>query len=152
MRTCIIASDHAGYDFKCEMINYLSSMNFNVVDCGTNDGNTSCDYPDFVYLAALKMNKELSLEKDTFCILICGSGIGVSMAANRYEFLRAALCWNEEVSEITRKHNNANTLCMPARFISIDLGKKIIDKFTETSFDGGRHQKRVEKIKRQDFN
>lgn len=136
-----IGNDHAGPDYKYEIIKYLESKNINVHNFGT-DTNNSVDYPDFVHPVANSVNNnEVDLG-----ILICGSGNGVCMTANKYKNVRAGLCWNEEVVELIKLHNNANILCIPARFISKEQAKEFVKIFLNTQFEGGRHQLRIDKI------
>ncbi|MEI6815687.1 MAG: ribose 5-phosphate isomerase B [Bacteroidota bacterium] len=136
-----IACDHAGFQLKEQVKMYLNNMGYEVEDFGTNS-EASVDYPDFVHPLAnfIEQNQQLK------GILICGSGIGVSISANRHKLVRAALCWNEEVAKLSRMHNNANVICLPARFISKGEAEKMIDTFLNTSFEGGRHENRVGKI------
>ncbi len=136
-----IACDHAGFQLKEQVKMYLNNMGYEVEDFGTNS-EASVDYPDFVHPLAnfIEQNQQLK------GILICGSGIGVSISANRHKLVRAALCWNEEVAKLSRMHNNANVICLPARFISKGAAEKMIDTFLNTSFEGGRHENRVGKI------
>lgn len=136
-----IASDHAGFESKKELIKYLELKGHQIKDFGT-DSSESMDYPDTAHpLAKAVNNKEFD-----FGITICGSGNGINMTANKYQGVRAALCWNVEISELARQHNNANICSLPARFITIDLAKKIVDAFLSTQFEGGRHQLRIDKI------
>jgi ribose 5-phosphate isomerase B len=136
-----IASDHAGVDYKKEIKAYFENVGYEVTDYGT-DSEASCDYPDYVHPLAKAISSDLSQGG----ILICGSGNGVCMTANKYPDIRAALCWNKELAELARLHNNANVICIPARFVSLDLAKEMADAFIKTEFEGGRHQRRVEKI------
>jgi ribose 5-phosphate isomerase B len=136
-----IASDHAGFESKKELIKYLEQKGHQLTDFGT-DSSESMDYPDTAHPLAKAVNNN---EFD-FGISICGSGNGINMTANKYQGVRAALCWNVEISELARQHNNANICSLPARFITIDLAKKIVDAFLSTEFEGGRHQKRIDKI------
>ena len=136
-----IACDHAGYDLKIELKKQIIDMGFEVLDCGTNSKD-SVDYPDFAKLA---VNNILE-NKSEVAVLICGSGIGMSMTANRYKGIRAALCKSIEDAKLARAHNNANILTLPGRQIDVDEAKNCFKIFINTSFDGGRHQKRVEKI------
>ncbi len=136
-----IGADHAGYLLKEILIGYLESLNYEVVDYGTNS-DKSVDYPDIIHPLAEDVNNG-KFEK---AIIICGSGIGVSLVANRYKNVRAALCWNEEIVKLCRLHNNANILTLPARFISETDAIHFVDLFFSTEFEGGRHQIRVEKI------
>jgi ribose 5-phosphate isomerase B len=136
-----LASDHAAYDLKNILIEWLSSENYETVDFGTSSGD-SCDYPDFAYPAADAVAKEQA----DFGIVICGSGIGMSIVCNKVKGIRAANCLTEEMAILARQHNNANILNMGARLISPETAKKIITVFLNTKFEGGRHEKRVGKI------
>ena len=136
-----IASDHAGFTYKNLISKYLEDKGYVVHDFGTYTPE-SVDYPDYVHpLATAIENKEFD-----YGIVICGSGEGVSMTANKHQGIRCALCWNEDIAEVTRKHNNANVLALSERFIPEDRVLKIVDKFLNTNFEGGRHERRVEKI------
>lgn len=136
-----VASDHAGFELKEKMKQYLSESGHEIKDFGTYS-NESCDYADYAHPLAESVEEG----KNIFGISICGSGNGINMTVNKHEKIRSALCWNVEIAELARAHNDANICALPARFISEDLAKNIIDKFLETGFDGGRHQKRIEKI------
>lgn len=136
-----IGADHAGYLLKEVLIKYLQSKNYEVSNYGTNSLD-SVDYPDIIHPLAQDVNNG----KFQKAIIICGSGIGVSLVANKYKNVRAALCWNEEIVKLSRQHNNANILALPARFISEDQAKSFVDLFLSTEFEGGRHQIRVDKI------
>jgi ribose 5-phosphate isomerase B len=136
-----IASDHAGYDFKEKLKEYLFSKNYTIKDFGTYS-TESADYPDFAHPLAIAVEKG----EYVFGITLCGSGNGISMTANKHQGIRSALCWNKEISELARLHNDANVCSIPARFVSFDQAKEIVDAFLTTSFEGGRHLKRVEKI------
>ncbi len=136
-----IASDHAGFELKKELINYIKSLNHQILDFGTYS-NESVDYPDFAFPAAESV---ASLVAD-YGILICGTGIGMSIVANKVQGIRAALCVDEDYAKLARNHNNANVLCLGARKTSPELAKKIIDAFLEEDFEGDRHMIRVEKI------
>lgn len=139
--TIAIGNDHAGPDYKFEIIKYLESKNIKVINFGT-DSLESVDYPDFVHpVANAVVNKEVD-----FGILICGSANGVAMTANKYNGIRAGLCWNKEIVSLIRQHNNANVLCIPARFTSIPQSIGMVKTFLETEFEGGRHQNRIDKI------
>ena len=132
----IIANDHAGYEYKQILVEYLVSLKHDVLDLGCQSTD-SVDYPLYAHALAERV-------KDfDFGILICGSGNGMSMAANKHTDVRAALCWNTEITELARQHNDANVLCLPARFITEDQVKLFAKIFMETKFDGGRHTKRV---------
>lgn len=136
-----IGSDHAGYEIKSAIISWLNENDISVIDFGT-DSTNAVDYPDYAHSVAGSIIDGESV----IGILICGSGNGVSMTANKWIDIRAALCWNSEISSLSRKHNNANVLCLPARFISIDDSIQILETFLDTEFDGDRHEKRVNKI------
>lgn len=137
----VIGADHAGFEYKELLKKYLTEKNLTVTDKGTYSKD-SVDYPDFAHpVAGAIENKEAE-----FGILICGSANGVAITANRHHGVRAAICWNNEVAELARKHNNANIICIPARFVGIDLAKCMTDIFLETSFEHGRHERRMEKI------
>lgn len=134
-----IGGDHAGYDYKKILTDLLKS--YCVKDFGTYSAD-SVDYPDFAHPVASAVEKK---EYD-FGILICGSANGVAITANKHQGIRAAICWTEELAKLARLHNDANILCIPARFVSVDLAEKMTRVFLETSFEGGRHATRVNKI------
>ena len=136
-----IASDHAGYDLKNYLVKEIINMGFKVIDLGTNY-NDSVDYPDFAKMAV----KNILEKKSDVAVLICGSGIGMSMTANRFKGIRAALCRDVNDAKLARQHNNANILTLPGRQIDVDEAKNCFKIFINTSFEGGRHKKRVEKI------
>ncbi|WP_109436255.1 MULTISPECIES: ribose 5-phosphate isomerase B [Aquimarina] len=136
-----IGNDHAGTEYKFAIASYLESEGIEVTNYGTDD-NSSVDYPDFVHPVA----KDVDSEKVNLGILICGSGNGVAMTANKYTNVRAGLCWTKEITELTRLHNNANIVCIPARFTSQPQAIEIVKTFLETKFEGGRHLNRVNKI------
>lgn len=140
MKRIHIGSDHAGYELKTNLIEYLKSKSFEVVDHGTHSAD-SVDYPDFAHPTASAVESEKVLG-----VLICGSANGVAMSANKHQGIRAAICWNEEIASLARQHNDANIICIPARFVSEELAKKMLDTFLNTEFEGGRHEKRVNKI------
>ncbi|WP_417428078.1 ribose 5-phosphate isomerase B [Halpernia sp.] len=140
MKKIAIAADHAGFEYK-ELIKEHLKERFKVEDFGTFSKD-SVDYPDFVHPAAISIEKE----ENVFGILICGSGEGVSITANKHQNIRCALCWETEVAKLARQHNNANMIAIPARFVSEKLTLEMIDAFLETEFEGGRHQNRVDKI------
>ncbi|MDC1312565.1 ribose 5-phosphate isomerase B [Flavobacteriaceae bacterium] len=137
-----IGNDHAGPDYKFAIVKLLESKGITVENHGT-DSLASVDYPDFANPVAKAVNENLV----DFGILICGSANGVAMTANKYPNVRAGLCWTSEIVELIRLHNNANILCIPARFTSIPQALKMVETFLNTDFEGGRHQKRVAKIK-----
>ena len=136
-----IGGDHAGFAYKEEIKKALSAQGHEVKDFGPFS-DASVDYPDFAHPVASSVESG----ETQFGILICGSGNGVAITANKHQGIRAALCWTEELGSLARRHNDANILCLPARFIDIDLAKKIVNKFLSTDFEGGRHQNRVNKI------
>ena len=143
MRTLTIAigCDHAGFSLKNPVIQHLRKKGFDVLDFGT-DSDASVDYPDFAHPTA----EAVESGKANFGIVICGTGNGVAITANKHQDIRCALCWQEDVAERARSHNDANMLALPARFISEELGLKIVDIFMETAFEGGRHANRVRKM------
>ena len=129
-----IGSDHAGFEYKQEIIKFLEESHQKFIDFGTNSTD-SCDYPDYAHPTAIAVeNKECDLG-----ILICGSGNGVCMTANKHQDIRAAIAWNRELAELARHHNDANIICIPARFVSIEVAKEIVFAFLHSDFDGGRH-------------
>jgi len=136
-----IGNDHAGVEHKKKIIEYLKKKKWEVINYGTNT-EESVDYPDFIHPVARDVNKKKSLKG----IIICGSGNGAAITANKYKKIRAALCWNIELSKLSRLHNNANIISLPARFVSIEKAIEIVEMFLNTDFEGGRHQKRIEKI------
>jgi ribose 5-phosphate isomerase B len=136
-----IGGDHAGFIYKEELIKMLSEEGHDIKDFGPFS-DASVDYPDFAHPVA----SSVETGEAQFGILICGSGNGVAITANKHQGIRAALCWTEELGSLSRQHNDANILCLPARFIDLDLAKKIANKFLTTNFEGGRHQNRVNKI------
>lgn len=139
--TISIGNDHAGTEYKQAIQEYLESKGFTVNNYGTNT-NDSVDYPDFVHPVAT----DVSNGKVDFGILICGSANGVAITANKHQKVRAGICWTKEITELTRQHNNANICCIPARFTALQQAIQIVDTFLNTDFEGGRHQKRVDKI------
>lgn len=136
-----IGNDHAGTEYKFEILNYLKSQGYEVNNHGT-DSDDSVDYPDFVHPVA----KDVENKNVEFGIIICGSGNGANMTANKHQGVRSALCWSKEIVALARAHNNANVLSIPARFTSKMQALEMVQTFLNTSFDGGRHEKRVEKI------
>ena len=137
----VIGSDHAGFEYKEAIKLYLAKNNIEIIDVGT-DSLDSCDYPDYAHAAA----REIENGNVEYGILLCGSAIGVSVTANKHQQIRAALCWENEIAKLSRQHNNANMICLPSRFVSLDDALEMIHTFLTTDFEGGRHQKRVEKI------
>ena len=134
-----IASDHAGYELKRQLKEFFVKISF--IDVGTFS-EESVDYPDYAHKAIEQYNQG-NCEK---VILICGSGNGIQMTANKYKNIRCGLCWDPEIAQLARSHNNANVIAMPARYISFNTAKEIVQTFLETPFEGGRHQKRIDKI------
>lgn len=139
--TISIGNDHAGPDYKFAIVKHLQAKGFHIINHGT-DSLDSVDYPDFVHPVA----KDVVSKTASFGILICGSANGVAMTANKYQEVRAGLCWTNEIVQLIRQHNNANILCIPARFTAIPQAIKMVDTFLNTEFEGGRHQNRVNKI------
>ncbi|MDP2452999.1 MULTISPECIES: ribose 5-phosphate isomerase B [unclassified Kaistella] len=140
MKKIAIACDHAGFEYK-EIIKKHLEGKFEVEDFGTFSPD-SVDYPDFVHPAA----ESIEQGRNEFGILICGSGQGVAITANKHQKIRCALCWMPELASLSRQHNDANMIALPARFIASQLATDIVDTFLNTPFEGGRHQNRVEKI------
>jgi len=136
-----IGNDHAGTEYKFAIVKLLESKGIHVTNYGT-DSNESVDYPDFVHPVA----KDVVNNTVDFGILICGSANGVAMTANKYQEVRAGLCWTKEIVTLIRQHNNANILCIPARFTAIPQALEMVETFLNTEFEGGRHQNRVNKI------
>lgn len=136
-----IGNDHAGTLYKEAIVSYLESKGFTIKNYGTN-ATDSVDYPDFVHPVA----SDVSEKKADFGILICGSANGVAMTANKHQKIRAGICWTKEITALTRQHNNANICCIPARFTAKEQAIEIVDTFLNTVFEGGRHERRVDKI------
>ena len=136
-----IGNDHAGPDYKKAIVDYLEAKGYEVINHGTNSFD-SVDYPDFGHPVAL----DVESGKAQFGIVICGSGNGIAMTANKHQGIRAALCWTKEISALARQHNDANVVSIPARFTSIQQAVEIVDTFLTTDFEGGRHANRVNKI------
>ena len=136
-----MASDHAGYTLKLQLKAWLEGQGADVYDFGCYSSE-SCDYPDFAHPCAAAVE---NAEAD-FGVILCGTGNGISMTANKHQGVRAALCWDVPLAELARQHNNANILALPARFISEELALKITEAFFRTDFEGGRHERRVQKI------
>ena len=136
-----IGNDHAGVDYKEAIVSYLRSKGHQVTNHGT-DTEASVDYPDFIHPVA----KDVSSKTVDLGIIICGSGNGASMTANKYQDIRSALCWTKEIVALAREHNNANILSLPARFISIPQAIAMVEVYINTEFEGGRHQNRIDKI------
>jgi ribose 5-phosphate isomerase B len=139
--TIAIGCDHAGVEYKNAIKIHLESIGIKMIDKGTNTVD-SVDYPDYAHPVALTVESN----EANFGILICGSANGVCITANKHAGIRAALCWQKDVAELARQHNDANVICLPARFISIEEAISFTDAFLHTPFEGGRHQNRVEKI------
>ncbi|MCL4162203.1 UNVERIFIED_CONTAM: hypothetical protein GTU68_016669 [Idotea baltica] len=136
-----IGNDHAGTDYKFAILKHLEAKGFTIKNYGT-DTNNSVDFPDYVHPVA----QDVDTNEVDFGILICGSANGVAMTANKYQNVRAGICWMNEITELTRLHNNANVMCIPARYTAIPQAIKMVDTFLNTAFEGGRHEKRVNKI------
>ena len=139
-----IASDHAGFELKQKLEAVLRRMGYDVEDLGT-DSSDSTDYPDYAHPLA----REISEGEARRGVLLCGTGLGMSYVANRYPNVRAAVAWSPEIAELARRHNDANVLVLPARFVSEEQGIAILEKWLATPFEGGRHERRVEKIERE---
>ncbi len=141
IKSIAIGSDHAGFECKKNIAHWLTKQNLILQDFGTFD-TSSVDYPDFAHLVARAVeNNEVG-----FGILICGSGNGVAITANKHKNIRTALCWTEEIAKLARQHNNANIICIPARFVDIAAAQRMVEIFLQIPFEGGRHQRRVDKI------
>lgn len=136
-----IGNDHAGPEYKKAIVEMLSAKGYEVTNYGT-DSSESVDYPDFAHAVA----NDVKEDQADFGIIICGSGNGIAMAANKHQKVRAALCWIKEIAVLSRQHNNANIISIPARFTSIPQAVEMVEAFLSTSFEGGRHQNRVDKI------
>lgn len=136
----LIGNDHAGYSLKLSIIKNLESK-YEFFDKGSNS-DESVDYPDYASIIA----KEIQSEKGDLGILICGTGNGVCMTANKFKGIRAVICWNKEIAKLAKKHNNANIICIPSRFIKVEEAIKIIESFILEKFEGGRHERRIKKI------
>ena len=141
MKKIAFASDHAGFDLKNKVKEYVQSLGYETVDFGT-DSDASCDYPDYAHPAAEAVEKG---EYD-FGIAMCGSGNGIQMTLNKHQGIRAALCWLPELATLAKQHNNANILVLPARFITEEEGLRIVKAYLEAEYEGGRHQRRIDKI------
>ena len=136
-----IGNDHAGTEYKFKIIKHLENQGYEILNFGTNT-NESMDYPDTIHPVA----EAVENNKADFGIILCGSGNGAQITANKHQGIRAALCWNNELVSLARQHNNANILSIPARFVSLHQALGFVDIFLNTKFEGGRHQKRVAKI------
>ena len=142
IKTIAIGSDHAGFDYKTSIIHWMNKNGYTVTDAGP-DSDASTDYPDHVHPVAEAVEKG---DAD-LGIILCGSGNGAAMTANKHQDIRAALCWNNELASLARQHNDANILSIPARFVSEAEALSMVQTFLETPFEGGRHQRRVDKIR-----
>lgn len=136
-----IGNDHAGLDYKNSIVQLLESKGYEVIDKGTNKGD-SVDYPDFAHPVA----QAVETGEAQLGIVMCGSGNGVAITANKHKGIRAALCWQVEIAKLARQHNNANVLALPIRFVTQEVALDMVAAFVDTAFEGGRHAKRVEKI------
>jgi ribose 5-phosphate isomerase B len=136
-----IGGDHAGFEYKGKLVEKLTSLGFEVKDFGPFS-DSSVDYPDYVH----PLCSAIELGEYELGIVICGSGNGVAITANKHQGIRAALCWNEDLAALSRQHNNANVIALPARFISYEHAERLTEIFLNTDFEGGRHQNRVNKI------
>lgn len=136
-----IGCDHAGVEHKAQIIAYLIEQGWTVINHGT-DKTDSVDYPDYAHPVA----QDVEEQKATFGVLICGSANGVCMTANKHQGIRAALCWQTEIATLARQHNDANVICLPARFADIPMCIDMVNAFVQTEFEGGRHANRVGKI------
>lgn len=141
MSKIAIGGDHAGYEYKSKLITWLESKGHTVKDFGTYSAD-SVDYPDFAHPVASAVEKK---EYDRG-VLVCGSANGVAITANKHQGIRAAICWETELAELARLHNDANILCIPSRFVEYDLVERMTEVFLSTPFEGGRHKKRVDKM------
>jgi ribose 5-phosphate isomerase B len=137
----VIGADHAGFALKNIIIDLLKSKGLEVIDKGTYS-EESVDYPDFAHPTAEAVEKG----EAAWGVLICGSANGVAITANKHQGIRAAICWNEEIAQLARQHNNANIICIPARFVSVSVAETMVTTFAQTAFEGGRHERRVEKM------
>jgi ribose 5-phosphate isomerase B len=140
-KTISLGADHAGFEYKNAIKNKLVAEGYDVIDMGTNSAD-SVDYPDFIHPVAESIEKEEAYQG----IVVCGSGNGVAMTANKHQGIRAAISWNNDLASLARQHNDANILAIPARFVSKELALSMVDVFLNTAFEGGRHQRRVDKI------
>jgi len=136
----LIGNDHAGYSLKLSIIKNLEDK-YEFFDKGSYS-DESVDYPDYASIIA----KEIQSEKGDLGIIICGTGNGVCMTANKFKGIRAVICWNEEIAKLAKQHNNANIICLPSRFIKVEEAIKIIESFILEKFEGGRHERRIKKI------
>ena len=139
--TIAIANDHAGFEMKKVIVKYLEEKGYDTRDFGSYTPD-SVDYPDFAHPLA----SAIESGEYVFGITLCGSGNGINMVTNKHQDVRAALCWNREIADLARRHNDANVCSIPARFVDQETAKDIIDTFLSTDFEGGRHIKRIQKI------
>jgi ribose 5-phosphate isomerase B len=136
-----ITCDHAGYEMKVALISYLEGMGYEVTDLGSFSPEPT-DYPEYGH----KIARHIAQKKSDYGISLCGSGNGINMTANKHPLIRSALCWNEEIAELARQHNDANICAIPARFITFEQAVQIVDRFLNSPFEGGRHKRRIDKI------
>ena len=136
-----IGGDHAGFSYKKEIKKYLEEKGHEVTDYGTSSLD-STDYPDYAH----PLSESIENNTNELGVLICGSGNGVCMTANKHQLVRAALCWNTQIAYLSRLHNNANVICIPSRFVALELALEMVDMFLDTKFEAGRHERRVNKI------
>ncbi len=141
-QTIAVGADHAGYLFKADIVQWLNKNGYTVLDFGTNS-EASTDYPDHIHPVA----EAVESSEAKAGIILCGSGNGAAMTANKHQGIRAALCWNNELASLARQHNDANILSIPARFVNEAVALSMVQTFLETPFEGGRHQRRVDKIR-----
>lgn len=136
-----LANDHAGFELKEHLKKYLSLKGYEILDFGSNS-TESCDYPDFAHPLATAVENDITLKG----IVLCGSGNGVNMVVNKHSGIRGAVCWEVEIAKLAIEHNNANVCALPARFLSFEKAESIVDEFLSAHFQGGRHQRRIDKI------
>ena len=141
VKNIYLASDHAGFNLKVDIKKYLIKRNRNVIDLGPSNNKDSVDYPDFAH----KLSKKIKRNSE-FGVLICGSGIGMSIAANRNRAIRAGIAFNPEIAKLMIEHNDANVLVLPGRFMNVEISIKCVNNFLNSKFEGGRHKKRIEKL------
>lgn len=140
-QTIALGADHAGFQYKDAIAALLKQKGFQVKDYGTHDAD-SVDYPDFAHPVA----NAVESGEAVLGVLVCGSGNGVAITANKHQDIRAALCWNVDIAQLAKQHNNANIICIPARFVELSTAEEMVEAFLSTPFEGGRHQNRVAKI------
>lgn len=141
MKRIAVASDHAGYQIKEAIKGFLEHLGYNVIDCGCYS-DERVDYPDYAH----RLAEKIELGEAEKGVAVCGSGNGISMALNKHPHIRAALAWNEEIAKLAAAHNDANVLSLPGRFLSSEEAERIVEAFLTTTFEGGRHQIRIDKI------